>query len=111
MLLSFEFIFLVLFVTVCSTVLSFNYDHQDILLQKIVFQIGDGFAIVESLFVECPSIREKKLLSRREGTILRETLSSCQLDFKLGYQTTIEKFWRLVDFGEVRVFPSRKIDV
>ena len=59
MLLSFEFIFLVLFVTVCSTVLSFNYDHQDILLQKIVFQIGDEFAIVECLVVECPSIREK----------------------------------------------------
>ena len=47
---------------------SVNYDHQDILLHKIVSQIGDGFAIVESFVSECLSIREKKLFFRREGT-------------------------------------------
>ena len=70
MLLSFEFIFLVWFVRVCSTVLSFNYDHQDILLHEI----GDGFAIVGSLVGECLSIREKKISYESRNFFARNPL-------------------------------------
>ena len=60
-LLSFEFIFLVL---VCQSLFSFCTPSimtiRTFFMHKIVFQIGDGFAIVESFVGECLGIREKK---------------------------------------------------
>ena len=75
------------------------YDHQDILLHKIVFQIRDGLAIVESFVGEYLSIREKPF-SRREGTFLRETLHSVRLEAWL-----FDHYWKRQILERQEFFP------